>query len=228
MRSNENHSSRSALTYSLDFFVRLTRLTNTLSFSSLFCVAYAKFAAQISGSLQIVLEPFADVQFLERSVLPYLDVAQISSVTVYGEDCNKIDGLLNSMENKGLGNIICNSHVEDFYVDNLAKALSDSDERIKGDDLNGENGWNVTSLLLVIVVFSVASCWILPSTKTLKDLRTRVSSSALSFLLNPGELLRKFIKSHEKRQNTEVDGEVKTEDSALLTEILYGDNIGAA
>ena len=79
---------------------------------------YAKVASQVTGHLQIVVEPFADTQFLLRSVIPKLSSA-VSSVTVYGKNKGR-DNLAAALETTaGVGKVTCKDDVIEFYLDSM-------------------------------------------------------------------------------------------------------------
>jgi hypothetical protein len=124
----------------------------SFSFFFLVCIAYTKFALQVQGHVYIVVEPMADVQFLQRSVVSNFQTDAISSVTIYGDDnCESSKGiemLTSSIKEKGIGEVVCKSSVVEFYLDSRDMKGSGDEEQDEpdkgvvfdddGDDKNGE------------------------------------------------------------------------------------------
>jgi hypothetical protein len=48
---------------------------------------YGQFAVNAQGTLQVILPPNANVDFIKRSIVDNIDLVQISNVTVYADDC---------------------------------------------------------------------------------------------------------------------------------------------
>jgi hypothetical protein len=78
---------------------------------------YAEFASHIHGKLQILVEPKADVQFLERSILSSLQ--SVTSVTIYAlEGCSTkaITALMEALEEKANDSVTCQNDMAEFLL----------------------------------------------------------------------------------------------------------------
>ena len=81
--------------------------------------AYAKFASQVKGKLQIVLEQKADVVFLERSLVSNLNNGNITSITIYNmEGCSAQESasLTNAFHDAGVSEITCKDDIVEFIL----------------------------------------------------------------------------------------------------------------
>mmetsp|Transcript_13736 Transcript_13736/g.33271 ORF Transcript_13736/g.33271 Transcript_13736/m.33271 type:complete len:369 (+) Transcript_13736:124-1230(+) len=60
---------------------------NSNAYSSFWAAAYSQFARTASGRVQIVIEPFADLNFLRTNVIQQLNAYQVTEVILYVENC---------------------------------------------------------------------------------------------------------------------------------------------
>lgn len=82
--------------------------------------AYATFAKQVTGHVQVVVEPLADATFLDRSALAYLDPKKVTGATIYAVDCTSSNTsaskLVASFQQQGISDVNCKEDLVEFVL----------------------------------------------------------------------------------------------------------------
>ncbi|KAL3942000.1 MAG: hypothetical protein SGBAC_003744 [Bacillariaceae sp.] len=63
------------------------RKVDSNAYASFWAAAYSQFARTASGRVQIVIEPFADLTFLQTNVIQQLNAYQVNEVILYVDNC---------------------------------------------------------------------------------------------------------------------------------------------